>query len=65
MMARLVAMDVAAHQAVLGDVLISSVGIFREVLAEQFVQILQKLLLSAHERHRAVHVLWGVEAEIQ
>ncbi len=64
-MARLVAVHIATDQAVLRDVLVSGVGIFRKVMVEELVQGGDELLLTTHQLHHAVHVLRSVEREVQ
>ena len=65
MVAGLVAMDISADQAVFRDVLVLGVGIFREVVVEELVEIRDKLFLTAHKFHYAIDILRGMEAEIQ
>ena len=65
MMARLVAVDISSDQAVLGDVFVVSVGIFRKIVVEEFVQGRDESLLAAHQGHDSVDVLRSMEGEIQ
>ena len=65
MVAGLIAVDVTSDQAVLSDVLVLGVGIFRKIIVEELVKGGYELLLSSHEVHDPVHILGGMEAEIQ
>ena len=64
-MTRLVAVDIAADQAVLRDVLVVRVCIFGKVVVEEFVKGGYEFLLSTHQCHGSVDILGNVEGEIQ
>ena len=65
MVTRLVAVDITSYKAVLGNVLILSVGLFRKIVVEELVEISDKPFLTAHEFHHAIDILGSVETEIQ
>ena len=60
----LVAMDIAADEAVRGNVFVVSVIDFREVFPEEDVQFADERLVAAHQVDVAVHVLRDMEGKV-
>ena len=63
-MARLVAVHIAAHQAVGRDVFVVFVILFRQIHAEEFVKALAEHFFATHHAHHAKDVVGHVEREV-
>ena len=57
-------MDIAADEAVCGNVFVVSVIDFRKVFPEEDVQFVDEGLVSAHQVDVAVHILRDMEGEV-